>query len=148
MITAFETLDLRQTIGEGRGAPVADHQHEFPVVDVAGRLRGVLTRNAMIQALSQIRPGLPRAGGHDRDIPTVSNLSRLESALQLLQGRNAPAVGVVDWEGRLIGYITSENIGELMMVESAGLGLRPRRLPAPCCRNNGRWPCPSEPLAF
>jgi stage IV sporulation protein FB len=131
MITAFETLGPQATIGEAAELLLRTTQHEFPVVDVAGRLRGVLTRNAMIQALSRSGRDSPVLEAMTGDIPTVSNLSRLESALQLLQGRNAPAVGVVDWEGRLIGYITSENIGELMMVESAGLGLRPRRATGP-----------------
>jgi stage IV sporulation protein FB len=131
MITAFETLGPQATIGEAAELLLRTTQHEFPVVDVAGRLRGVLTRNAMIEALSRSGRDSPVLEAMTGDIPTVSNLSRLESALQLLQGRNAPAVGVVDWEGRLIGYITSENIGELMMVESAGLGLRPRRATGP-----------------
>jgi len=65
------------------------------------------------------------------DIPVVSAMSRLEDALKLMRGRSAPAVGVVDPTGRLVGYITPENIGELMMVENAGLGLRPRRATGP-----------------
>ena len=65
------------------------------------------------------------------EIPTVPAMSRLEPALKLLQGRGMPAVGVVDWGGKLVGYITSENIGELMMVESAGRGLKPRRASGP-----------------
>ena len=58
-------------------------------------------------------------------------MSRLEPALKLLQGRGAPAVGVVDAGGQLVGYITPENIGELMMVENAGRGLTPRRATGP-----------------
>jgi Mg/Co/Ni transporter MgtE len=62
----------------------------------------------------------------------VAAMARLEDALKLLQGRSASAVGVVDRDGRLIGYVTPENIGELMMVENAGLGLRsPRRAAGP-----------------
>ena len=56
---------------------------------------------------------------------------RLEPALKLLQGRSVPAVGVVDWDGKLVGYITSENVGELMLLESAGRGRTPRRAAGP-----------------
>jgi stage IV sporulation protein FB len=65
------------------------------------------------------------------EIPSVSQFSRLEPALKLLQGRSVPAVGVVDWDGRLVGYITSENIGELMLVETASRGRTPRRAAGP-----------------
>jgi hypothetical protein len=66
-------------------------------------------------------------------------MARLEKALKLLQDRSAPAVGVVDPGGRLVGYITSENIGELMMMQNAGLSLGPRAgRPGRCFRNEAR----------
>jgi stage IV sporulation protein FB len=131
MITAFQTLGPQATIGDAAELLLRTTQHEFPVVDGAGRLRGILTRNAMIQALSKSGRDSPVLDAMTADIPIVSALSRLEPVLKLLQGRNAPAVGVTDWDGRLVGYVTSENVGELMMVESAGLGLRPRRPTGP-----------------
>ena len=85
----------------------------------------------MIQALSKRGPDTPVLEVMAAEVPTVSQFSRLEPALKLLQGRTAPAVGVVDWDGRLVGYITSENIGELMLVETAVRGQRPRRASGP-----------------
>jgi len=85
----------------------------------------------MVQALSKSGPGAAVVEVMAHDIPTVAGSARLEDALKLLQERRAPAVGVVDGSGRLIGYITAENIGELMMVQNAGLGLRPRRATGP-----------------
>src|SRR5687767_12929371 len=131
MITRFETLAPDATIGDAAALLLRTTQHEFPVVDGAGKLMGMLTREAMVQALSKSGAGTPVVEAMTRDVPTVSALSRLEAALQRLDGRAFPAVGVVDWEGRLVGYITPENIGELMMVESAVLGLRPQRKPGP-----------------
>jgi CBS domain-containing protein len=131
MITRFETLEPDATIGEATELLLRTTQHEFPVVDGGGRLRGLLTRNAMIRALSKSGPGTPVLEAMAGDIPTVSGPSRLEAALKLLQEAGAPAVGVLDASGRFIGYITPENIGELMMVESAGRGLKPRRATGP-----------------
>jgi stage IV sporulation protein FB len=131
MITRFETLGPQATIGQAAELLLRTTQHEFPVVDDSGRMRGVLTRNAMVQALSKTGAGTPVLEAMVSEVPTISAMSRLEEALKLLQGRSAPAVGVVDWSGKLVGYITPENIGELMMVETAGLGLRPRRATGP-----------------
>jgi stage IV sporulation protein FB len=131
MITHFETLGPQATIGEAAELLLRTTQHEFPVVDGAGRLRGMLTRNAMVQALSKSGPTTPVIEAMHADIPTVPAHGRLEASLKAMQGRSAPAVGVLDADGRLAGYVTPENIGELMMVENAGLGLKPRRATGP-----------------
>ena len=131
MITHFEALGPQATIGEAADLLLSTTQHEFPVVDGAGKLRGLLTRNAMIQAFSKTGPATPVLDVMATDVPTIAAGSRLEPALQLMLGRNAPAVGVVDFDGRLVGYITSENIGELMMLELAGRGPRLRRPTGP-----------------
>jgi stage IV sporulation protein FB len=131
MITHFETLGPQATIGEAAELLLRTTQHEFPVVDGAGRLRGMLTRNAMVQALSKSGPSMPVIEAMQADIPTVPAHGRLEAALKVMQSRGAPAVGVLDADGRLAGYVTPENIGELMMVENAGLGLKPRRATGP-----------------
>ncbi len=131
MITRFESLGPQATIRDAAELLLRTTQHEFPVVDGAGKLRGFLTRNAMIQALSKSGSGTPVVDVMTGDVPTVQGGARLSEALAHLNGRSAPAVGVVDRDGRLVGYITAENIGELMMVENAGLGLRPRRPTGP-----------------
>jgi stage IV sporulation protein FB len=130
MITHFETLGPRATIREATDLLLRTTQHEFPVVDEGGRLLGFLTRSAMVQALSKSGPDTPVSDVMAAAVPTVPQSARLEEALKQLQGRGA-AVAVLDWDGRLVGYVTPENIGELMMVETAGQGQRPRRATGP-----------------
>jgi Zn-dependent protease/CBS domain-containing protein len=122
MITRFETLGPQATIGDAAELLLRTTQHEFPVVDGGGKLRGVLTRNAMVAALSKSGAATPVIEAMTGGIPTVSSLARLETALKLLQQSGVPAVGVVDRSGKFVGYVTAENIGELMMVERAGIG--------------------------
>jgi Zn-dependent protease/CBS domain-containing protein len=127
MITRFEVLGPQATIGDAAALLLRTTQHEFPVVDGAGKLRGFITRNAMIAALSKSGAGTSVMEAMTGDPPTVPATGRLEGALKLLQDKSAPAVGVVDRDGKLVGYVTSENIGELMMVKDAGLSVSARR---------------------
>jgi stage IV sporulation protein FB len=131
MITHFETLGPQATIADAAQLLLKTTQHEFPVVDGGGRLRGILTRNAMVKALSDSGPGTAVLDAMTGGIPTIAAVGRLDAALKLLQEKGAPAIGVVDSAGRLVGYVTAENIGELMMVERAVRGRVPGRETGP-----------------
>ncbi|MDH3194972.1 MAG: site-2 protease family protein [Hyphomicrobiales bacterium] len=122
MITHYEALGPQATIGDAADALLHTTQHEFPVIDGGGHLLGVLTRNAMIEALSKTGPATPVLDAMTVDIPVIGLNSRLEKALQAMQAANAPAIAVVDADQRLVGYISPENIGELMMIRSAIAG--------------------------
>ena len=41
---------------------------------------------------------------------------RLEDAMRILQEKAAPAVAVIDAAGRLVGLVTRETVGEMLMV--------------------------------
>jgi Zn-dependent protease/CBS domain-containing protein len=118
MITEFQSLDTNATIGDAAEALIRTTQTEFPVVDGSGRLRGVLTRDAMIKALKERGPDAPVIDVM-QDVPTVSSRAKLDTALRSLMQNGRPVVGVTDGQDRLIGLLTVENLGEMMMIQSA-----------------------------
>jgi len=126
-VTRFEVLSPASTVANAVEHLLRTSQHDFPVVDGAGRMRGVVTRNGMIRALQATGPETPVLDAMQRDIPVIGAAQPLEEAVRLMQDGRLPAVGVVDDEGRLVGLVTPENLGELMMVQA----LRPKPPPPP-----------------
>jgi stage IV sporulation protein FB len=121
-ITSFATLDTQATVGQAVKTLLATTQREFPVTDGAGRLRGVLTRDGMIQALAASGPDTPVLDVMLRDVAVVNHRAPLAEAVTRLQTSGQQLVGVVDNEERVVGIITLENLAEYMMVAQASRG--------------------------
>jgi Zn-dependent protease/CBS domain-containing protein len=126
MITAFQSLPTSASVNDAVDALIRTTQTEFPVVDGAGRLRGVLLRESMIKALKDTGPGTPVLEVMVSDVPTVPARAKLDTALRLLTEKGSPVVGVTDADGRLVGLLTVENLGEMMMVQAASPTTRVR----------------------
>ena len=123
--TRFEGLPPTATVEDAVERLLSTSQHDFPVVDGSGRLRGVVTRDDLIRALRERGPEAPVLEVMRRDVPLFHHRQPLDEAMRTMQEGKHPAVGIVDAEGRLVGLVTPENLGELMMVQAA----RPRRRP-------------------
>jgi CBS-domain-containing membrane protein len=55
----------------------------------------------------------------DRDVPTVPENACLDNVFQQLQQSRARAIAVVDPQKRFVGYITPDNLTELVMIQSS-----------------------------
>jgi stage IV sporulation protein FB len=119
MVTAFEALGPQSTVDDAASALIRTTQREFPVVDGAGKLRGFITRDTMIGALRATGPETPVLDVMAEDIPTVRPGQSLGIAVRLMQENGASLIGVVDNDDRLVGYISQENLAELMMLDAA-----------------------------
>ncbi|RPI38194.1 MAG: CBS domain-containing protein [Hyphomicrobiaceae bacterium] len=119
MITKFQSLETSARVGDAADALIRTTQTEFPIVDESGRLRGVLTRDTMIKALKKGGPDTPVLEVMQTDIPTVPARAKLDTAVRLLTEKKLPVVGVTDAKGRLVGLLTVENPGEMLMVHTA-----------------------------
>src|SRR5262245_22208539 len=118
MVTEFARLERSATLDEAVEMLLATTQHEFPVVDSAGHLEGLVTRDDLIRTLKEKGPDAPVASAMRTDIPKIHPRKCLEESLRLMQQANVPAVAVTDNAGRLVGLLTHETIGEMVMVRS------------------------------
>ena len=119
MMTQFAVLSPHAHIDEAVETLLRTSQGEFPVVDAGGRLVGLLGRDGLVRALKQLGPDARVSDAMVTNVPTIGSRHTLDEAFRLLQAKSAPAVGVLDAEGRLAGLITSETIGEMLMVREA-----------------------------
>jgi Zn-dependent protease/CBS domain-containing protein len=119
MITKFESLAPGATLEDAAKALLRTTQHEFPVVDHEGKLLGILTRADLVSSTSEHGNDYPVVEAMQTEIPAFRTYDRLDKALAEMQKSKAPAIAVTDASQRLLGYITLENIGEVMMLRSA-----------------------------
>src|SRR3984893_2721505 len=119
MVRGFRSLPESATLEEAVDALLATSQHDFPVLDEAGNVAGILSRHDLIAALRKGDPAIRVGDVMRRDIPTVTTGTRFEEAFRIMQECNCPAVPVLDSMKRLVGLLTPENVSELMMVQSA-----------------------------
>ena len=126
MVTQFQTLPLHSTLNEAAEALLRTSQHEFPITDESGKVHGILTRDEMIAGLRKTGPGTPVADVMRADIPAVPESMLFDRAFALMQECRCPALPVLDSASRLVGLFTPENVGEMIMVQSA-LGAQARK---------------------
>jgi stage IV sporulation protein FB len=118
MITDFETLGVDASIDTAAEALIRTSQHEFPIVDGVGRLRGVIVREGIIKALQQSGPDTKAFDVMVTDIPTVSPFHNADQTVRLLQ-QGAPIVCVIGDPGNVEGLITWDNLREHFLIHSA-----------------------------
>jgi Zn-dependent protease len=119
MVTSFETLNPLATIDDAARLLLRTTQQDLPVVDGAGTLRGVLSREDLITALKERGGEAPVADVMTKEVPTVAANACLDTIFNRLQRGRERLVAVTDPQQRLLGYITAENLAELVMIRSA-----------------------------
>jgi stage IV sporulation protein FB len=119
MMSSVEALGPSATLDDAVDLMLRTSQREFPMVDGAGRPRGLLTRDGLIVALREGDRATPVADFMVRDLPTVQDRQPFDVAVDLLTKARAPAVLVLNDRQQFVGLLTAETIGEMMMVRSA-----------------------------
>ncbi|HEX9705223.1 MAG TPA: site-2 protease family protein [Gemmatimonadales bacterium] len=118
MVTDFRVLAPQDPLGRAVEHVLSGFQQDFPVVD-QGRVAGVLTRADLLKALAG-RGQEGRVGDvMRRDFETADPRDMLEGVLGRLQRRGGCRTLPVVHNGQLVGVVTTDNLGELLMVEEA-----------------------------
>lgn len=117
MMTRFRALSPEDSLDTAIRELLADSQQDFPVVSL-GTVVGILRRNDLVQALAR---GQKQASVGDvmcRKCQVVTGSDPLAQTLERMSQESCPTLAVVEGHG-LVGLLTLENIGELVMVKSA-----------------------------
>ncbi len=117
MIRDVRTLAPGDTLAVAVEHVLSGFQQDFPVLD-GGRVIGVLTRAALLTALTRHGPTAPVRDAMDASFAAADPREPVEEAFARLAECKCRSMPVV-WNGQLVGVLTSENIGEYVMVESA-----------------------------
>jgi len=117
MMTRFETLAPADPLSRAMEHLLAGAQNDFPVLE-SERLVGMLSRVALVEALR--KHGASVSVGHAMSAAPscVAPDESLEVVLQQLHQDEKQSLPVLD-DGRLVGLITLENVGELLMLRQA-----------------------------
>ena len=117
MMTRFQTLSPSDPLARAAQELTAGAQHDFPVTD-GNRVVGMLVRDDLFKALQAQSDMTLVADVMRRDCPVVSQNEMLEAVFRRMQEQSCSSLPVVNGE-RLVGLITLENIGELMILRKA-----------------------------
>jgi len=117
MVTDFRALDVRAPLQRAIDLLMAGSQQDFPVVDDQ-RPVGILTRSDLILALQRHSADTPVGEVIRREPEAVEASAPLQEVLQRMREQARSALPVVQ-DGRLVGLLTLENVGDLLVVRDA-----------------------------
>lgn len=120
MMTDYRTLSPQSTLQDAATLLLAGTQQDFPMLDAGGHMMGLLTRKGLVSALAEHGPMHPAAGVLETCADSLTPVVSLSEGLERLRATTCPAIPVVDpVTERLLGLLTSENVGEMLMLRAA-----------------------------
>ncbi|MCE9606379.1 MAG: site-2 protease family protein [Planctomycetia bacterium] len=117
MLTDFQSLAPQDSIHRAIQLILAGSQHDFPVIDNA-RVVGVLTRSDLLRSLARAGSEGTIETAMQRTFSTADADEPLTVAIERFQTRDCPTMPVLR-KAALVGLLTLENVGELVMIREA-----------------------------
>lgn len=125
MMTTFQTVAPEDSLEHVSQLILNGSQQDFPVLD-GERVVGVITRDQLMKALALEDRPLVKDVMH-RDIVLAHASDMLETAFQRLQECACHTMPVIRNQ-RLVGLLTTENLGEFVMIRTARVGRKPEQI--------------------
>jgi len=117
MVTDFRTLRRDDSLERAIELTLAGSQKDFPVVD-NGRIEGILTQTDLLTALSAPNRDSTVSSAMQENFVTVDSLEMLETAFARLKDCDCRTLPVT-LDGKLVGLMTMDNLGEYMRIQAA-----------------------------
>ena len=128
MVTDVRTLAPADPLRRAMELTLSGFQQDFPVVE-HGAVVGVLTRQQLVRGLAERGADAPVEVAMGREFLIATPDEPVEEALTRLKSCACHAMPVV--RGReLLGVLTTENVGEFIMLRAALRGAKTAELPA------------------
>lgn len=126
MITTFKTLKPDEPLSQAAELLLSGYQQDFPVVDGGDQILGLLTRARLVDGLSKNGETTPVGNVMETRFVAAHPSEMAETAFIRLQHSHCRAMPVLR-DGKLLGMVTAENVGEFLMIHAALHGeARPR----------------------
>lgn len=127
MITEFRTLKPAEPLSQAADHLLSGYQQDFPVVDGDEKILGLLTRARLVDSLAKNGENTPVGNVMETKFVTAHPSEMAEAAFIRLQHSNCRSMPV-QRDGKLLGMVTAENVGEFLMIQAALHGeARPMR---------------------
>ena len=117
MLTDFHTLTADDTLDRAVNYVLSGWQQDFPVV-FGDHVLGILTREDLLRTLAQHGSQVPVREAMQRDVQSIDSHDMLERAIAALRTCKCRSLPV-EHNGRLVGMLTMDNVGEFILIESA-----------------------------
>lgn len=121
MARRFDALSPTHTLGQAAQRAIEGSQRDFPVTAGGGsadQVVGMLTGDDLARTLARFGAAASVVDAMRREFPLVRETDPLEKAIASMRSMRCSAAPVLR-DGRLVGLVTAEGIGDLVAIRSA-----------------------------
>jgi predicted transcriptional regulator len=117
MLTHFRVIQPDDPLSKAVEHVLDGWQQDFPVV-FGDHVLGMLTRESLMRVIAQGGVETPVREAMNRDFVTADSHEMLEQALATMRAAKSRSMPVLH-DGSLVGLLTMDHVGELLMIQTA-----------------------------